>query len=239
MMFPLPGHSQCSLTVGTSTSVGVPSRAAKSARARPTSPFVDWITSNPHARLLGAPPPLLSAVSVYGSVGSASDFTTCCNLRSEATESVPWEKKILATLRPLLDSPRYRSPPAATSLRRNHMRSAPLGSVSEVLALLLIPDDRGEAEESPFRDFFAPVVAPRASWLGRHTGGLARLPRAPRLLSCASTIAAPARRPPAYTPAVRLRLAAPRKRPRPSVVRLRQSDRTVIKPALAFLPRQA
>jgi hopanoid biosynthesis associated RND transporter like protein HpnN len=191
-------------------------------------PFVDWITSHPKTVLAAAA--LLAAVSVYGFGRVRFDFNLL-NLQAEGTESVTWEKKILATS--------GRSGFAALSsassldeLRRKQHAFRALGSVSEVdSALLLIPDDQPEKQKI-IRDF-APIVAPVR---------VAR-PQAvdiDRLLSALETLKrrfdiAAGEAPPGDT---QRRLASLRDDIAQLVVRLRQSDRTVSEPALAFLQRQ-
>src|SRR5438309_1900256 len=191
-------------------------------------PFVDWITSHPKTVLAAAA--LLAAVSVYGFSQVRFDFNLL-NLQAEGTESVAWEKKILATS--------GRSGFAALSsassldeLRRKQHAFRALGSVSEVdSALLLIPDDQPEKQKI-IRDF-APIVAP------------VRVARPQpvdidRLLSALETLKrrfdiASGEAPPGDT---QRRLASLRDDIAQLVVRLRQSDRTVSEPALAFLQRQ-
>jgi len=191
-------------------------------------PFVDWITSHPKTVLAAAA--LLAAVSIYGFGRVRFDFNLL-NLQAEGTESVTWEKKILATS--------GRSGFAALSsastldeLRRKQHAFRALGSVSEVdSALLLIPDDQPEKQKI-IRDF-APIVAP------------VRVARPQpvdidRLLSALETLKrrfdiAAGEAPPGDT---QRRLASLRDDIAQLVVRLRQSDRTVSEPALAFLQRQ-
>jgi len=191
-------------------------------------PFVDWITSHPKTVLAAAA--LLAAVSVYGFSQVRFDFNLL-NLQAEGTESVAWEKKILATS--------GRSGFAALSsassldeLRRKQHAFRALGSVSEVdSALLLIPDDQPEKQKI-IRDF-APIVAP-VRVTRPQSVDIDRLLTALETLKRRFDIAA-GEAPPGDT---QRRLASLRDDIAQLVVRLRQTDRTVSEPALAFLQRQ-
>jgi len=191
-------------------------------------PFVDWITGHPKTVLAAAA--LVAAVSVYAFVQVRFDFNLL-NLQARGTESVIWEKKILATS--------GRSGFAALSsaatldeLRRKQHAFRALGSVSEVdSALLLIPDDQAEKQKI-IRDF-APIVAPirvarpQPVDVDRLTASLETLKRR-------FDIAA------GEAPAgdTQRRLATLRDDIAQLVVRLRQTDRSASEPALAFLQRQ-
>ena len=191
-------------------------------------PFVDWITSHPKTVLAAAT--LLAAASVYGFGQVRFDFNLL-NLQAEGTESVAWEKKILATS--------GRSGFAALSsassldeLRRKQHAFRALGSVSEVdSALLLIPDDQPEKQKI-IRDF-APIVAPVRVTRPQPVD-IDRLITALETLKRRFDIAA-GEAPPGDT---QRRLASLREDIAQLVVRLRQTDRTVSEPALAFLQRQ-
>jgi len=191
-------------------------------------PFVDWITSHPKTVLAAAT--LLAAASVYGFGQVRFDFNLL-NLQAEGTESVAWEKKILATS--------GRSGFAALSsassldeLRRKQHAFRALGSVSEVdSALLLIPDDQPEKQKI-IRDF-APIVAP-VRVTRPQSVDIDRLLTALETLKRRFDIAA-GEAPPGDT---QRRLASLRDDIAQLVVRLRQTDRTVSEPALAFLQRQ-
>src|SRR5205823_4840197 len=171
-----------------------------------------------------------AAVSVYGFGRVHFDFNLL-NLQAEGTESVTWEKKILATS--------GRSGFAALSsaatldeLRRKQHAFRALGSVSEVdSALLLIPDDQPEKQKI-IRDF-APIVAP-VRVTRPQSVDIDRLLTALETLKRRFDIAA-GEAPPGDT---QRRLASLRDDIAQLVVRLRQSDRTVSEPALAFLQRQ-
>jgi hypothetical protein len=100
---------------------------------------------------------VLSVLALWGASRVRFDYNLL-NLQARGTESVVWEKKILATVRPL----RVRR----DGQRRHAGRAAhqaggipPLKTVSEVdSALLLIPDQ--QAEKRKIIADFAPIVAP-------------------------------------------------------------------------------
>jgi len=118
-------------------------------------PFVDRITSHPRTVLAVAA--VLTAASALA-VGWVRFDYNLLNLQAEGTESVTWEKKILATS--------GRSGFAALSsadtleeLRRKQQAFRKLKTVSEVdSALLLIPEQ--QAEKRKVIDDFAPIVEP-------------------------------------------------------------------------------
>jgi len=191
-------------------------------------PFVDWITSHPKTVLATAA--LAAAISVYAFTQVRFDFNLL-NLQARGTESVIWEKKILATS--------GRSGFAALSsaatldeLRRKQHAFRALGSVSEVdSALLLIPDDQAEKQKI-IRDF-APIVAP-VRVTRPQPMDVDRLIAALETLKRRFDIAA------GEAPAgdTQRRLATLRDDIAQLVIRLRQTDRSVSEPALAFLQRQ-
>jgi uncharacterized protein len=191
-------------------------------------PFVDWITSHPKTVLATAA--LAAAISVYAFTQVRFDFNLL-NLQARGTESVIWEKKILATS--------GRSGFAALSsaatldeLRHKQHAFRALGSVSEVdSALLLIPDDQAEKQKI-IRDF-APIVAP-VRVTRPQPMDVDRLIAALETLKRRFDIAA------GEAPAgdTQRRLATLRDDIAQLVVRLRQTDRSVSEPALAFLQRQ-
>ena len=191
-------------------------------------PFVDWITSHPKTVLATAA--LVAAISVYAFGQVRFDFNLL-NLQARGTESVVWEKKILATS--------GRSGFAALSsaatldeLRRKQHAFRALGSVSEVdSALLLIPDDQPEKQKI-IRDF-APIVAP-VRVTSPQPVDVDRLIAALETLKRRFDIAA------GEAPAgdTQRRLATLRDDIAQLVIRLRQTDRSVSEPALAFLQRQ-
>ena len=191
-------------------------------------PFVDWITSHPKTVLAAAA--VLAAVSVYAFGKVRFDFNLL-NLQAEGTESVVWEKKILETS--------GRSGFAALSsaatldeLRRKQHAFRALGSVSEVdSALLLIPDDQPETQKI-IRDF-APIVAP-VRVTRPQSVDIDRLITALETLKRRFDIAA------GEAPAgdTQRRLTTLRDDIAQLVTRLRQTDRSMSEPALAFLQRQ-
>ena len=118
-------------------------------------PFVDRITSHPRTVLAVAAG--LTAAAALAAGWVRFDYNLL-NLQAEGTESVTWEKKILATS--------GRSGFAALSsadtleeLRRKQQAFRKLKTVSEVdSALLLIPEQ--QAEKRKVIDDFAPIVEP-------------------------------------------------------------------------------
>ena len=191
-------------------------------------PFVDWITDHPKTVLATAA--LAAGISVYTFGQLHFDFNLL-NLQARGTESVIWEKKILATS--------GRSGFAALStaatldeLRRKQHAFRALGSVSEVdSALLLIPDDQPEKQKI-IRDF-APIVAP-VRVTRPQSVDIDRLITALETLKRRFDIAA------GEAPAgdTQRRLTTLRDDIAQLVTRLRQTDRSVSEPALAFLQRQ-
>jgi uncharacterized protein len=191
-------------------------------------PFVDWITDHPKTVLATAA--LAAGISVYTFGQVHFDFNLL-NLQARGTESVIWEKKILATS--------GRSGFAALStaatldeLRRRQHAFRALGSVSEVdSALLLIPDDQPEKQKI-IRDF-APIVAP-VRVTRPQSVDIDRLITALETLKRRFDIAA------GEAPAgdTQRRLTTLRDDIAQLVTRLRQTDRSVSEPALAFLQRQ-
>src|SRR5215470_741252 len=191
-------------------------------------PFVDWITSHPKTVLAAAA--LVAAVSIYAFGQVRFDFNLL-NLQARGTESVIWEKKILAT------SGRsgfaaLSSAPTLDELRRKYHGFRALGSVSEVdSALLLIPDD--QAEKQKIIKDFAPIVAPVRVTRPQPVD-IDRLIAALETLKRRFDIAA-GEAPPGDT---QRRLATLRDDIAQLVARLRQTDRSVSEPSLAFLQRQ-
>jgi hopanoid biosynthesis associated RND transporter like protein HpnN len=191
-------------------------------------PFVDWITQHPKTVLATAA--ALAALSVWAFASVRFDYNLL-NLQAEGTESVTWEKRILATS--------GRSGFAALSsaatleeLRQKQAAFRALPTVSEVdSALLLIPDNQPEKQKI-IRDL-APIVAPvrvarpQAVDIDRLIGALETLKRR-------FDIAA-GEAPPGDT---QRRLASLRDDIAQLVIRLRQTDRSVSEPELAFLQRQ-
>jgi uncharacterized protein len=197
------------------------------------APLLDLIAAHPRTVLTLAL--LITVVSAWGLGWLHFDYNLL-NLQAHGTESVEWEKKVLATA--------GRSGFAALSsadsleeLRRKRSAFSRLGSVSEVdSALLLIPEDQDDKRK--IIGDFAPLVAP------------VRLSRplpldVDRLITAFETlrrrVAILANEAPAdVTPAgeARQRLAALVARLEELLRRLRQSDRDAIEPTLALLQQQ-
>ena len=191
-------------------------------------PFVDWITKHPKTVLATAT--FLAVISVVAFFSVSFDYNLL-NLQAEGTESVTWEKKILATS--------GRSGFAALSsantldeLRHKQAAFRALSTVSEVdSALLLIPDNQPEKQKI-LRDL-APIVAP------------VRVSRPQpvdidRLISALETLKrrfdiASGEAPPGDT---QRRLVSLSDDIGQLVIRLRQTDRAVSEPTLAFLQQQ-
>ncbi|HXH84368.1 MAG TPA: MMPL family transporter [Candidatus Tectomicrobia bacterium] len=191
-------------------------------------PFVDWIARHPRTVLAVAAAATLAGL---GGLTRVEFDYNLLNLQAEGTESVEWEKKVLATS--------GRSGFAALSsadtleeLRRKHEAFARLGTVSEVdSALLLIPDR--QAEKLEVIADFAPIVAPvRISRPLRLDLDrlLAALDTLQRRIAIAANEAPPGE--------ARRDLAALRDRIGRLVERLRHTDREVSEPGLALLQRQ-
>ena len=191
-------------------------------------PFVDWITGHP--KTVMAASALLAAVSVYAFGKVRFDYNLL-NLQAKGTESVIWEKKILATS----GRSGFAALSSATTLdelRRKQHAFRALPTVSEVdSTLLLIPDDQPEKQKI-IHDF-APIVAPVRVTRPQPVD-IDRLLTALETLKRRFDIAA-GETPPGDT---QRRLASLRDDIGQLVVRLRQTDRAVSEPALAFLQRQ-
>jgi hypothetical protein len=118
-------------------------------------PFVDQIARHPRTLLVLAA--AVTVVSLWGVRGVRFDYNLL-NLQAFGTESVAWEKRILAS------AGRSGFAALATAgsleeLRRKHEAFRRLGSVSEVdSVLLLIPEDQ-DAKRKIIADF-APLVGP-------------------------------------------------------------------------------
>ena len=191
-------------------------------------PFVDWITGHPKTVMAASAP--LAAVSVYAFGKVRFDYNLL-NLQAKGTESVIWEKKILATS----GRSGFAALSSATTLdelRRKQHAFRALPTVSEVdSTLLLIPDDQPEKQKI-IHDF-APIVAPVRVTRPQPVD-IDRLLTALETLKRRFDIAA-GETPPGDT---QRRLATLRDDIAQLVVRLRQTDRAVSEPALAFLQRQ-
>jgi hopanoid biosynthesis associated RND transporter like protein HpnN len=191
-------------------------------------PLMDHVAAHPRTVLALAV--LVTVAALFGLVRLRFDYNLL-NLQAEGTESVEWEKRILATA--------HRSGFAALSgarsfdeLRAKHKAFERLPSVSEVdSALLLIPEDQ-DAKRKIIADF-APLVAPvRVSRplpldLERLTAAFETLRR--RIAVVASE--APAGE-------ARTRLENLRATIDGVVLRLRESDRESIEASLSLLQQQ-
>ena len=172
---------------------------------------------------------LMTALSRAGAGRVHFDYNLL-NLQARGTESVVWERRILATSGARA-SPRWRAPPRWTSCGRSAAFRR-LQDVSEVdSALLLIPDQ--QAEKRKIIADFAPIVAPVR--LGAvtpvdSTGWSARWTRC----SGASTIAG-GEAPAGDAQRELVRTAEDIGR---LVVKLRQTDRDEPRAALTLLQRQ-
>jgi hopanoid biosynthesis associated RND transporter like protein HpnN len=118
-------------------------------------PLVDWIVRRPRSVLAFAI--VVTLFSILGLRGARFDYNLL-NLQAEGTESVEWEKRVLATAG-RSGFAALASADSLAELRRKAEAFARLPSVSEVdSALLLIPDQ----QEDKLRIIadFAPLVAP-------------------------------------------------------------------------------
>jgi hypothetical protein len=118
-------------------------------------PFLDWLSGHPRTILVTAG--ILSAVSIWALPSVGFDYNLL-NLQAEGTESVVWEKRILAgTGRSGFNG--LASAGSLHELRIKQEAFESLPSVSEVDSVLrLVPD--GQPEKIAIIKGFAPVVAP-------------------------------------------------------------------------------
>lgn len=118
-------------------------------------PFMDWLVGHPKTVLTLAG--LLTLVSLAGLPRVRFDYNLL-NLQAEGTESVAWEKRILATAG-RSGFAALASAGSLDELRRKDRAVRRLETVSEVdSALLLLPED--QAEKRKIIADFAPLVAP-------------------------------------------------------------------------------
>jgi hopanoid biosynthesis associated RND transporter like protein HpnN len=118
-------------------------------------PLVDRLTGYPKAILAAAL--VLTVVAAWGVRGATFDYNLL-NLQAEGTESVEWEKRVLATAGRSGFSA-LASARTIEELRQKHEAFAKLSTVSQIdSALLVIPSDQ-EAKRKIIGDF-APLVAP-------------------------------------------------------------------------------
>ncbi len=191
-------------------------------------PFVDQVATHPRTVLAVAA--AVTALSIWAFAWVHFDYNLL-NLQAEGTESVTWEKRILATSGrsgfAALDNAS-----SLEELRRKQAAYRRLATVSEVdSALLLIPDDQADKQKI-IRDF-APIVAPvRVS-----------RPQAvdiDRLITTLETLRRRLDIASAEAPAgdTQRRLATLRDDIAQLIIKLRQTDRSVSEPALTVLQRQ-
>ncbi|MGH7275881.1 MAG: MMPL family transporter [Candidatus Rokuibacteriota bacterium] len=173
---------------------------------------------------------VLTVLSLWGLRHVQFDYNLL-NLQAPGTESVVWEKRILATAG-RSGFTALASADSLEELRRKHAAFSPLGSVSEVdSALLLIPED--QAEKLKIIGDFAPIVAPLR--VGPATPvDLERLITALESLRRRFGIAANE----APDGDTKLRLQNTTEEIDRLVVRLRQTDREASEPALTVLQTQ-
>ncbi len=173
---------------------------------------------------------VLTVLSLWGLKHVQFDYNLL-NLQAHGTESVVWEKRILATAG-RSGFTALASADSLEELRRKHAAFSRLGSVSEVdSALLLIPED--QAEKLKIIGDFAPIVAPVR--VGRTTSvDLERLIAALESLQRRFGIAA------SEAPAgdTKLRLQNLTEEIDRLVSRLRQTDPETSEPALTVLQTQ-
>jgi uncharacterized protein len=191
-------------------------------------PFVERFTTYPRTILAAAGLLAAAAALALGSVGF--DYNLL-NLQAHGTESVTWEKKILATS----GRSGFAALDSADSLEELHAKQQAfrkLRTVSEVdSALLLIPDE--QPEKLKIIADFAPIVAPvRVS--RPMSVDVDRLVTALETLKRRFEIAA-GEAPPGDTQRELTRVAEDIGR---LVIKLRQSDRNDAEAALALLQRQ-
>ncbi|MBI4610489.1 MAG: MMPL family transporter [Candidatus Rokubacteria bacterium] len=118
-------------------------------------PLLEWLARHPKTVLTAAG--LLTAFSLWAVRTVGFDYNLL-NLQAEGTESVVWERKILATA----GRSGFTALASATSLdelRRKHEAFERLPSVSEVDSVLMLIPDR-QLEKAKIIQDFAPLVAP-------------------------------------------------------------------------------
>jgi hopanoid biosynthesis associated RND transporter like protein HpnN len=191
-------------------------------------PLVERLAAYPRTVLVLAA--ALTALSVWGLRGVQFDYNLL-NLQAHGTESVVWEKRILATAG-RSGFTALASADSLEELRKKHAAFNRLATVSEVdSTLLLIPDDQA-AKRKIIADF-APLVAPVR--VGRATPvDLDRLIAALETLKRRFDMAG--NEAPAGDTKTRLTsVAASVER---LIIRLRQTDREASEPALTLLQAQ-
>jgi uncharacterized protein len=173
---------------------------------------------------------VLTVVSAWGLRYVQFDYNLL-NLQGVGTESVIWEKRILATAG-RSGFTALASAESLEELQRKHAAFRALGSVSEVdSVLLLIPDD--QLEKLKIIEDFAPLVT--SVRIGRPTSvNLPRLIAALDVLKRRFTIAA--NEAPAGDTQAKLRLVA--EDISRLIIKLRQADPQVSEPVLTLLQTQ-
>jgi uncharacterized protein len=191
-------------------------------------PFVERLVSYPKAVLVMAA--VLTIVSAWGLRHIEFDYNLL-NLQAVGTESVTWEKRILATAG-RSGFTALASADSLEELRQKHRAFRALTSVSEVdSVMLLIPED--QPEKLKIIGDFAPLVAPVR--IGRATAvDPARLVGSLETLKRRFTIAANE----APEGDVRGKLKLVAEDIGRLVVRIRQTDPQVSQPALTHLQNQ-
>jgi hopanoid biosynthesis associated RND transporter like protein HpnN len=191
-------------------------------------PLVERLVAYPKSVLALAA--VITGVSLWGLMYVQFDYNLL-NLQAHGTESVTWERRILATAG-RSGFTALASADSLDELRRKHAAFERLPTVSEVdSALLLIPE--GQAEKVKIISDFAPLVAPVR--VGRATPvDLERLLAALETLRRRFGIAANE----APEGETKLRLRTLTEDIDRLVLRLRQTDPEVTEPALTILQTQ-
>ncbi len=191
-------------------------------------PLLDFVAAHPRTVLAVAI--VITAVSAWGLRWVRFDYNLL-NLQAKGTESVAWEKRVLATAG-RSGFAALASADSLEELRRKQTAFSRLASVSEVdSALLLIPEDQDEKRK--IIGDFAPVVdqvrvsRPLPLDIDRLIAALETLRRR---LGIAANEAPPGE--------ARQRLGAMTARLDALSLRLRQSDREAIEPPLTLLQQQ-
>ena len=191
-------------------------------------PFVERLANFP--RVVLALAVVLTLLSVWGLRGVAFDYNLL-NLQAEGTESVVWEKRILATS----GRSGFAGLATASSLDELRRKVAAFGKLSTVSAvdslLMLIPDDQDEKRKiiADFAPIVAPVriARPQSVDLPRLLAGLETLKR--RLDIAANEAPAGNAKP----RLAKLTIALDR-----LIVKIRQAERDAVENALTALQQQ-
>lgn len=191
-------------------------------------PLLDVVAAHP--RIVLAVAIVITVVSAWGLRWVRFDYNLL-NLQAEGTESVVWEKRVLATAG-RSGFAALASAESLEELRRKQTAFSRLSSVSEVdSALLLIPEDQDEKRKiiGDFAPLVGPVRVSRALPLDfdRLTGALETLRRR---LGIAANEAPPGE--------ARRRLDTVTTKLDALLRKLRQSDREAAEPPLTLLQQQ-